>query len=751
MNAVHFRAGSFSRGFCYLLLALLGGSTALAQGVIIFSNAPPLIAAGSVWKYWNDYSAPDPRWKTIEYPASDWPSGAAQLGYGDGDEVTVTRTEGIPHSVSAYFRKSFVLFSAVTNARVRFRMVRDDGAVVYINGAEVVRDGMPPGEITHETLATISAGENENAFREYTATVSHLRAGTNVVAVEVHQVNAASSDLSFDFELNLVSNFTLLPVVSLTTVVEETKEAPLNEEILPGRFRVSRTGGTQEDLTVYLKVEGTAMESHDYPFIGQLIRIPAGRSEADIVIRAIDDNHLEDTEFVNVRLMRGPEGTSTAYIIHGEKFQGRVQILDNDVNTAANLRITEPQEGEVFPRGKPILINAVAVDTNGYIDRVEFYAGTNRIGVSELVFAQAPGPGTPIQHSILWSNAPSGMHSLTAAAWDSGQRRVKSEPVVILVSGEEEIPRVGVVFAPSTTTEPWPNADYAPGSFEFYRSGRIHEPLQVFFERGGTAIAGTDYVNFHQQIVFAAGQSRTNLPVQAIDDLLVEGRETVVVGLKPAPLGIDSLYPTYYAIDRTNRAATVLILDNDTAYTRATISITNPDNGDVFAVGTAIPIDAVAVDQNSYIPRVEFYAGATRIGVSEVNFVVAPDPGTPIHHSIEWNNAPPGDHLIVARGIDSLGNPVQSHPVQISVAPRAEGVTLSVEVIDPVASEGSITAAIDTATFRIRRVSGPTDRTVVVWLTMGGTAINGTDYLSINTLVAMPTNQTFIDIVVNPI
>src|SRR5690606_15309039 len=73
------------------------------------------------------------------------------------------------------------------------------------------------------------------------------------------------------------------------------------------------------------------------------------------------------------------------------------------------------------------------------------------------------------------------------------------------------------------------------------------------------------------------------------------------------------------------------------------------------------------------------------------------------------------------------------------------------EVIDPVASEANITAAIDTATFRIRKVSGPTNETVVVWLTMSGTAINGTDYQRINTLVAMPTNRLYMDIVVNPI
>ncbi len=83
------------------------------------------------------------------------------------------------------------------------RLLRDDGAVVYLNGTEIWRDGMPTNTtISYTTLANITVNApEESAF--FTNSVDHtlLRAGTNVIAVEIHQVNNTSSDISFDFSL----------------------------------------------------------------------------------------------------------------------------------------------------------------------------------------------------------------------------------------------------------------------------------------------------------------------------------------------------------------------------------------------------------------------------------------------------------------------------------------------------------------------------------------------------------------------
>jgi len=83
------------------------------------------------------------------------------------------------------------------------RLLRDDGAVVYLNGAEVWRDtNMPSGVITNTTpaLANIS-GLAESTWLTNTLDASALVTGVNLLAVEMHQNVINSPDLTFNLEL----------------------------------------------------------------------------------------------------------------------------------------------------------------------------------------------------------------------------------------------------------------------------------------------------------------------------------------------------------------------------------------------------------------------------------------------------------------------------------------------------------------------------------------------------------------------
>ncbi|MFQ5748543.1 MAG: hypothetical protein ACE5H3_03685, partial [Planctomycetota bacterium] len=79
---------------------------------------------------------------------------------------------------------------------------RDDGAVVYLNGTEVFRSNMPAGAIDYLTPAAgVVGGSSESTFFETAVDPALLLAGTNVVAVEIHQANNTSTDISFDLDL----------------------------------------------------------------------------------------------------------------------------------------------------------------------------------------------------------------------------------------------------------------------------------------------------------------------------------------------------------------------------------------------------------------------------------------------------------------------------------------------------------------------------------------------------------------------
>ena len=276
-----------------------------------------------------------------------------------------------------------------------------------------------------------------------------------------------------------------------------------------------------------------------------------------------------------------------------------------------------------------------------------------------------------------------GSYALSAFGTDSRNRSISSPPINIVVTNT---PRPGPVVGVITRLSDYPvfsGFEIATGMFEFYRIGRTNEALQVFFDKGGTATPGADYVSFNNYIVFAPGSTRTNIVVSALDDSVIEGVETVTVDLKPAPLGIDSQFPTHYVINPTNELATVAILDDEATNSEPRIVITRPANGSHFPTGMPIPIEALAADPGGYIPVVDFFAGDKLIGTSRIDFIVPPPPGTRLIHTIVWSNAPAGTHMIMARGQSNRRFTVESEPIQITVGAE-ERLMVAVEAVDPV-------------------------------------------------------------------
>ncbi len=163
------------------------------------------ISAGASWKYLANGTDQGTAWREPAFSDTIWSTGLADLGYGDGDEATVVSfgSDARARYVTTYFRKTF----SVTNPQssytaLKLRLLRDDGAVVYLNGIEARRDNLPAGAISYTTLASKNIDyPAEDTFFETTLPVSTLVNGTNTVAVEVHQARRNSSDLSFDLEL----------------------------------------------------------------------------------------------------------------------------------------------------------------------------------------------------------------------------------------------------------------------------------------------------------------------------------------------------------------------------------------------------------------------------------------------------------------------------------------------------------------------------------------------------------------------
>jgi calcineurin-like phosphoesterase family protein/purple acid phosphatase-like protein/fibronectin type III domain protein len=164
----------------------------------------PLISAGSTWKYLDNGSNQGTAWRAASFNDSGWSSGAAQLGYGDGGEATLLSfgPDANNKFITTYFRRAFSVVNPSVFTSLTLRVLRDDGAVVYLNGTEVWRTNMPAGPIGHTTPASVAiGGADENTFFQTNISPNFLVNGTNVLAVELHQANVTSTDISFDLQL----------------------------------------------------------------------------------------------------------------------------------------------------------------------------------------------------------------------------------------------------------------------------------------------------------------------------------------------------------------------------------------------------------------------------------------------------------------------------------------------------------------------------------------------------------------------
>src|SRR5678815_2638446 len=129
----------FSVVLAFLIVAAVLPDASQAQST--------LIATGSVWRFLDtgtDLSAQP--WQVRTFNDSAWRSGPAELGYGDTGEGRPEATllsfgaDANNKFITYYFRRTFVIPDASIYGPLSLRVLRDDGVVVYLNGAEIWRD-----------------------------------------------------------------------------------------------------------------------------------------------------------------------------------------------------------------------------------------------------------------------------------------------------------------------------------------------------------------------------------------------------------------------------------------------------------------------------------------------------------------------------------------------------------------------------------------------------------------------------------
>lgn len=188
----------------------------LALDATVNGVVEQLVSAGALWKYLDDGSDQGVIWRATDFDDSSWPIGRAQLGYGDADEQTtlLVRPIGTGRTRTFYFRKQFVATNVDGLSQLEIGLIRDDGAAVYLNGVEVIRDNLPVNATFDQFASSTVAGDNESVFFPFEVDLSLLQEGENILAVEVHQASDTSSDVSFDLRMTATNQQGQLELVS---------------------------------------------------------------------------------------------------------------------------------------------------------------------------------------------------------------------------------------------------------------------------------------------------------------------------------------------------------------------------------------------------------------------------------------------------------------------------------------------------------------------------------------------------------
>mgnify|MGYP002643965617 FL=1 len=313
-----------------------------------------LINASTTWNYLDNNVDPGTSedryaWTKEGYQVDSWKSAAGKFGtkngalgsLGGGYTPTVLLNqyiEGTSNDIPTFFFRTTVNVNSLDDlGSLTGNLYYDDAAIIYINGIEVASFDKPSGG--YDTNMSYG-GSNDSNPREGQINLTAdqlkdvLKVGENVIAVELHQGRASSSDVYFEFA-NLQVNYGQTPVeqkaLNLTVGKDET-EMNLTwyantSEI--GTVEYAKASEDGEFPSEFTTVNATGNQSNDNGFYYN---------------QATLTNLEENTKYV-YRLVNN-DTVSKTYEFTTEDFDGSYNfILAGDPQIGASGNATNDTEG----------------------------------------------------------------------------------------------------------------------------------------------------------------------------------------------------------------------------------------------------------------------------------------------------------------------------------------------------------------------------------------------------------------------
>jgi hypothetical protein len=377
----------------------------------------------------------------------------------------------------------------------------------------------------------------------------------------------------------------------------------------------------------------------------------------------------------------------------GTTVSDTVQVTINSLPTVA---ISSPANNAIFTAGTNIAIDANAADTDGTINKVEFYQGSTLLGQS-----------TTAPYSFTWNNPAAGTYALTAKATDNNGGTTVSDMVTVTINTLPTIaissPTGNTVYTAGANVAINANAADVDGTIskvEFYQGSTLlgqsttapysftwNNPAAGTYaltakatdNNGGTTASDIVTVTINTLPTIAISSPTGNTVYTAGANVAINANaadadgtvskvefyqgSTLLGQSTTAPYSFTWNNPAAgsYALTAkatdNNGGTTISAIVNVTVNTLPTVAISSPANNAVFTAGTDLTINANATDVDGTVAKVEFYQGSTLLGQS-----------TTAPYSFTWNNPAAGSYALTAKATDNNGGTTLSAIVNVTIS-----------------------------------------------------------------------------------
>ena len=324
-----------------------------------------------------------------------------------------------------------------------------------------------------------------------------------------------------------------------------------------GAYRISRTGSTNSALAVPYTMSGTGSNGTDYTSLNGTATIAAGQTFVDVPLNVIDDTLIENNETAILTV-----SPSTNYTV-GATNTAAVTIADNDPIAPPDYAGNTPSAARQVTVGSTSTTWSDWVgteDTNDYYkftlaNNSNFNLSLNGLSSDADVHLFDSTGTTLLQSSTSGGSSAESISTMLNA----GAYYVRVFPYSgstnynLSMSAVPNLSTVTVSAIDASAAEVISGQNPNGGMYRISRTGSTSSALAVPYTMSGTSLNGTDYTSLNGTATIAAGQTFVDVPLNVIDDTLIESNETAILTVSSS---------SNYTVGATN-TATVTIADND--------------------------------------------------------------------------------------------------------------------------------------------------------------------------------------------